>query len=169
MNKCQTNRIAELSSKLQIEEENNTKLKESTNKMLVAMENKDLFLGRQDTDDTVRSRFDLLVRKIFTWSVPFAQHEAPPSLEDLPQIPLQDLHRILPGITDFGRFLHFLQNSKNIRLFVRGWTNLAIAEMLFRTLSSDPLIASETQDIWMDSELSQAVQLIETGFFNAGR
>lgn len=169
MNQCQTNRIAELSSKLQIEEENNMKLKESTNKMLVAMENKDLFIGRQDTDDVVRSRFDMLVRKVFTWSVPFAQHEAPPSLDDFPQLHLQSIQRILPNVIDFNFFLQFLQNSKNIRLFVRGWVNFAISEMLFRTLSNDSPIASETQDVWMDSELAQAVHQIEIGFFKAGR
>lgn len=167
-NKRLSNRISELSSKLQVEEENNIKLKESTNKMLIAMENKDLFVGRQDTDDVVSSRFGLLMRQIFTWSVPFAQHEAPPSLDDFPQLPSQDVQRILPSVTDFGLLLQFLRNSKNIRLFVRGWVTLAISEMLFRNLPSDPSIVSETQDVWMDAELAQAVHLIEIRFFHAG-
>jgi hypothetical protein len=36
------------------------KLKESTNKMLVAMKNKDLFIDRQDTDDIMMTNSIML-------------------------------------------------------------------------------------------------------------
>ena len=62
-----------LQATLRIEVENSKKIKESANKMQYAMESKELFVGHQDCEDVVYSRFQTLVGHVKTWSVPFAQ------------------------------------------------------------------------------------------------
>ena len=164
----QESRIAELSNKLAVEEENNKKLKESTNRLILAMENKDLFVGRQDTDDIVTSRYGQLMQQIKTWSVPFAEHERSSPHEVISRISKDVLEKIIPNsaIPNLGVLL---QSPKNLRLFVRGWVGLAVAEMLFRTLPTETHPESPTRDAWMDHEMARAIDAIEMRLLQAGQ
>lgn len=42
--------------------------------------------------------------------------------------------KVAPAVTDLAPYL---QTPKNMRLFVRGYVSLAIAQMLFRTLPTE--------------------------------
>ena len=160
-----TRTIKDLRNDVLVEAENSKKIKESANKMAYAMESKDLYVGRQDSDDAVYSRFQVLIGKIKTWSVAFAQDRQPYHL-DLAAETIEEFHKVAPAVNDFPRFL---QTPKNMRLFVRGYVSLAIAEMLFRTLPNNVHPGSGGEDIWMDKEVAHGVFLIENSLFYAGK
>lgn len=157
--------IRDLRGDLQIEAENSKKIKESANKMAYAMESKDLYVGRQDSDDAVYSRFQILLGQIKTWSVPFAQDSAPSHFEFTPEM-IEEFRKVAPAVTDFTRFL---QTPKNMRLFVRGYVSLVIAETLFRTLPTATHYGSGAEDIWMHRKLAHGVFAIENKLFYAGK
>lgn len=162
----QNKTIDDLRSKLQIELANSQSIRESANKMAFAMENKDLFVGRQDSDDVVISRFSQLVGQIKTWSVPFAAQERIDIRTNLSGAMTQDPRRVVPGKSDLDGFL---QNPKNARLFVRGWAGLNISEMFFRTLPSGQHHASQGKDVWMSQKIGRSFFRIEDELFHAGQ
>ena len=162
---AQTKTLKDLRDDLYIEAEKSKKIKESANKMAYAMEKKDLYVGRQDSDDAVYSRFQMLIGQIKTWSVPFAQNGASSHPAFTAEV-LEEFRKVAPAVTDFPRFL---QTPKNMRLFIRGYVSLAIAEMLFRTLATGTHSGSGGEDIWMDGELAHCVYLIENSLFYAGK
>ena len=163
-NDAQARTIEDLRGDLQIEAENSKKIKESANKMAYAMETKDLYVGRQDSDDAVYSRFQVLIGHIKTWSVPFAQDCPPSNLEFSPEL-VEEFRKVAPAVTDFTSFLRI---PKNMRLFVRGYVSMIIAEMLFRTLPTVTHAGSSAEDIWMHRKLAYGVHAIENKLFYAG-
>ena len=156
--------IADLRRDLSIEVEKNGKNKESANKMAYAIENKDLYLGHQDSDDAVYTRFKILIGQIKTWSVPFAQDRPPSPFKFTPEMS-DDLRNVAPAVKDFT---WFLKTSKNLRLFVRGYVSFAMTELIFRTLPTQTRPKFSGDDIWMDKELASGVFSIENRLFNAG-
>ncbi|KAL8706629.1 MAG: hypothetical protein Q9225_007930 [Loekoesia sp. 1 TL-2023] len=159
--------IGVMSSRLQAEELNNKKLRESMNKMILAMESKDLFVGRQSTDDTVSSRFGQLLGQVKTWSVPFAENDRALPLADLPDTTKTMLRRILPNTPSSDLSRRSRPSPKVIRLLVRGLVSLGITEMLFRTLPTPSQPEPPANDAWVDKELAQAIHLVEMRFFGA--
>ena len=157
--------IADLRNKLQTESANKKSVKESANKLALAMESKDLFVGRQDSDDVVISRFGLLLGQLKTWSVPFADQAKLAAKIDISAANAEDLCRVAPEVSDLGRFL---QTPKNARLFVRGWASLAMSEMLFRTLPSGTHMGSPAEDIWVDRNIAKSFIMIENSLLFAG-
>ena len=157
--------IENLREDLHVEAENSKKIKESANKMAYAMESKDLYVGRQDSDDAVYSRFQILIGQVKTWSVPFAQ-DCPPSHFEFTPEAIEEFQKVAPAVTDFTRFL---QTPKNMRLFVRGYVSLVIAETLFRTLPTATHSGSGAEDIWMHRKLAHGVFAIENRLFYAGK
>lgn len=128
------------------------------------MESKELFVGRQDSDDVIYSRFQSLIGQIKTWSVPFAQDRS--IARDYPQASIDEFCKVAPYVSDF---LCFFQNPKNLRLFMRGYVGLAMAESLFRTLHYGPNPGSYGEDAWMDRELAHGVASIENSLLYAGK
>ena len=162
-NDQQVRKISELQATIHNEVEKGKKIKESANKMAYAMESKELFVGRQDSDDVIYSRFQSLIGQIKTWSVPFAQDRA--FARDYPQASIDEFLKVAPSVSDFQRFF---QTPKNLRLFMRGYVGLAMAESLFRTLPYGPHPVSYGEDVWMDRELAHSVASIENSLFYAG-
>lgn len=160
-----TRTITDLRNDLKVETQNTKIIKDSANKMAYAMESKDLYVGRQDSDDAVYSRFQTLIGQIKTWSIPFAQDRPSFHVESAAGA-IADFRKVAPAVTDFSRFL---QTPKNMRLFVRGYVGLIMAEMLFRTLPSGTHLGSKGEDIWMDTKLARSVFLIEKRLFDAGK
>ena len=163
-NDVQARTIEDLRGDLQIEAEISKKIKESANKMAYAMESKDLYVGRQDSDDAVYSRFQVLIGHIKTWSVLFAQDYSQSHLEFSPEV-VEEFRKVAPAVTDFTSFL---QIPKNMRLFVRGYVSLIIAETLFRTFPTATHSGSSAEDIWMHRKLAHGVHAIENRLFYAG-
>ena len=158
----QNRRIVELETMLVEEQMKCKQLKDSTDKMILKLENKDLFIGRQDSDSAVVSQFSHLIDRVATWSIPFAQHEHT-STSNLPQIPKEDLRRVVPVPIEFFR------SPKEVRLFVRGFVSLAMTEMLIRTLPGGGYLGPPVMDLWMDEQLAHAFNTVEIAFFDSGR
>ncbi|KAL8879399.1 MAG: hypothetical protein Q9198_002978 [Flavoplaca austrocitrina] len=163
--------IIDLQANLKVEVENSLKIKESANKMQYAMESKELFVGQQDSDDMIYSRYQKLIGQIKTWSIPFAQGR--PQLQgELSAAAIDAVRRVAPTITDQGSFENFLRTPKNMRLFARGYVGFAIADQLFRNLPhSVPGSYSQFHgtDVWMDQRLVQPVAVLEETFLWADR
>lgn len=162
--------INELQENMKVETENNKQIKESASKMQYAMESKELFVGRQDSDDMIYSRFQMLVGQIKTWSVPFAQGR-PKLHRDFSQALSDRIRRVAPRIADKESLEIFLQTPKNMRLFVRGYVGFAIADQLFRSLPyTAPSFFSgfHGTDVWMDQRLVQPVSVLEETLLYAG-
>lgn len=164
---CQQREINQLSYELGVERENVKKLGETKNRMLLALENKNLFVGQQDPDDAVVSRFSRLISQIKTWSVPFAEQERPLSVDGPPHISGDLLHRVLPNLSRMD-LVSFLQKSKNVRLFVRGWVSLSVTDLLFRSMPDETNAGPAIEDAWVDRDLAQAIHLVEMRLYHAG-
>ena len=160
----QSRKIDELETSLEQERTKSKQLKDSTDKMILRMENKDLFIGRQDSDSAVETQFSHLIDRVATWSLPFAQYKLA-SPGKLPQLPKEHLRRVLPVAIDLG---HFLRTPKEVRLFVRGFVSLAMTEMLIRTLPDGDCSEPLAMDLWMDQPLAHAVHIVESYFLGSG-
>lgn len=161
----QSLKIQDLTSRLQIEEEKTKRLSESTDKMIIAMENKDLFLGRQHSDEEISGRFRWLMNQIKTWSMPFADRDARAPLSGGPDISKEDLARIAPIAIDIPSFF---KNPTNVRAFVRAWVGVIMAEIFFPAIATGMDIQTHGVDLWMDRELATAVHQIESRLSNSG-
>ena len=161
----ESQKVEKLTTRLHTEQEHYKKLKGSTDKLMISMENKDLFFGRQDTDDAVSSQFSQLIGRTKTWSVTFVQNDKM-SFPDLSRVSEEELKKIGPGIKHFDKFL---QQPKNLRLFIRAWVSLTMTEMLVRTLPCSYCSGSEAEDIWMERELAHAVHVIEMYLLHSGQ
>jgi hypothetical protein len=162
-NDQQARQISELQANIRSEVEKGKKIKESANRLTYAMESKELFVGRQDSDDVIYSRFQSLIGQIKTWSVPFAQDRS--IARDYSQTSIDEICKVAPCVSDIQRFF---QIPKNLRLFVRGYVGLAMAESLFRTLPYGPNPGLYGEDAWMDKELALSMASIENSLLYAG-
>ncbi|KAL8668799.1 MAG: hypothetical protein Q9168_006580 [Polycauliona sp. 1 TL-2023] len=163
--------INDLHANLTTETKSRQQIKDSANKMQYAMESKELFVGRQDSDDIIYSRFQTLVGQIKTWSVPFAQGQ--PNLQgDISTAATEYIRRVAPGIVDKRSFEGLLERPKNIRLFVRGYVGSVMADTLFRTLphgTPGSFSSFSGTDVWMNGRLVQPVSVLEETLFKADR
>ena len=132
--------------------------------MAYAMENKELLIGRQDSDEDIYSRFRSLVGQIKTWSLPFAQIHQDARAHSMGTI--EEFRKVSPGVTDFQRFLY---KPKNVRLLVRGYVGLTIAESLFRTAPYAPNLGSHGEDVWMNKELAHSFASVENSLFHSSK
>ena len=163
-NDQQATLISELRSDIEKEIQRGKEIKQSADKMAYSMENKELLIGRQDSDEDIYSRFRSLVGQIKTWSIPFAQIHQDARAYSVETI--EEFRKVSPGITDFQRFLH---NPRNLRLIMRGYVGLAIAESLFRTIPHAPNAGSHGEDVWMGKELAHSFASIEDSLFRSSK
>ena len=155
--------ISKLRSDVEKEVEKCKEIKQSADKMAYSMENKELAIGRQDSDSDIYTRFRSLVGQIKTWSVPFAQIHQEARAYSAETI--EEFRKVSPGVSDFQRFL---QTPRNLRLLVRGYVGLAIAEDLFRPTPYAPDRGSHGEDVWMDRELAHSFASIENSLSHSG-
>ena len=153
--------IAGLRNDLKVEAERCKLIAESADNMVYALENKDLYIGRQASDDVLYVQFQELVGNIQTWSVSFTPHYPPSHLVFAAEV-MNEFKKVAPGVRDVPSLL---QTSKNLRLFVRGYVGLVLADMIFRAWPSGTQPKSRGE-VWMDKDLAHGVFLIESRLFN---
>ena len=163
-NDQQARLISKLRSDIEKEVEKGKEIKQSADKMAYSVENKELLIGRQDSDEDIYSHFRSLVGQIKTWSVPFAQIHQDARAYSVETI--EEFRKVSPGVSDFQRFL---RKPKNLRLLVRGYVGFAIAENLFRTLPYAPDPGHHGEDVWMDRELAHSFASIENSLFHSSK
>ena len=140
--------------------------------MQYAMENKELFVGRQDSDEAIYTRFYTLINQIKKWSLPFAQRGEPRLQGDYSAATIDHIRRVAPMIVDVQSFAEFLETPKNMRLFVRGYVGFAVADHLFRSLphnSHGLPVDFHGVDVWMDEQLAQSLSILERPLLYAGK
>ena len=158
--------------RVRLEIENSRKIKESANKMQYAMENKELFVGRQDSDKAVWERFYALVDQIKTWSVPFARLGEPRLKGEYSAAEWDRIRRVVPMVMDVQDFGKFREQRKNMRLFVRGYVGFAVVEHLFRSLphsSHGLLVDFQGVDVWTHKQLAQPLSILERSLLYTGK
>ena len=154
-----------LCNDLKVEAERCKLIGESADNMAYALENKDLYIGPQASDDVLCFQFQELVGNIQTWSVSFALHHPLPYLV-FPAEVMNEFKKVAPGVRDVPSLL---QTSKNLRLFVRGYVGLVLADMIFRAWPSGMQPESRGEEVWMDKNLAHGVFLIESRLSSTGK
>ena len=154
--------IQELQSDLEAETQNTKEVKISANKMAYALENKELFVGRPNSDDFIFGEYLALMNQIKTWSASFA-HGPPVDCHNLPSDVAQEVHAVAPA------GLGFLQTRKDLRLIVRGYVGLMLQSCIFRVLLYKPQRNTYGKDIWMDSALADHFSQIENNLFDTSK
>ena len=118
-------------------------------------------MGDQYSDDVIYSQFQTLVGQIKTWSVPFAKAQGTPRLQE--EV-FEYILRVAPAMKDVTGFIRFLGIPKNMRLFVRGYVGLVIANKIFRNLPHGS-VGFEGEDVWMNRNLVQPVSILERALY----
>lgn len=156
----QYNQIRQLNSMLITERNSVAKIKESANKMVQNMENKELFVGPQQEDGVLMGKFREVFIQVKTWSSQFT-NRGDIDTTGLPAQVLVDFQKVAPNCSDFVKLL---ANRTDRRLFVQGLVGLALVEKVF---CSSQHCDHPGKDFWMGKDISQSVCLIENRLFSA--
>ncbi|KAJ4292501.1 hypothetical protein N0V90_009163 [Kalmusia sp. IMI 367209] len=137
--------------------------KRSAHQMQTTLDNKELFLGPQSSDDEVKARFSALLTSIKTWSINFSGQGASKfALESLPAY-----QRVAPLSSQIEYLEKTITTSKKQkRLFVRGWVAFIMSHHLFRTLD---LMGDMGSDLWLENAFAQNFACLENRLWLADR
>ncbi|KAF2200938.1 hypothetical protein GQ43DRAFT_432074 [Delitschia confertaspora ATCC 74209] len=148
----------------------NERTKSSANQMQQAMDNKELFLGPQATDDDIRIRFGSLNSSIKTWSSNFLSESStmPIFREDL----LSSYLDIVPLCREVRHIENLVSERKVRRLFVRGWAAYVISNLVFRALPAESQNGETHQgsagaDLWLGESERNSLLTLENRLFHA--
>jgi hypothetical protein len=135
------------------------------------MDNKELFLGRQASDEDVQAKFNELMNAIKTWSTRFAA-TGQAVYGNFVEGDLLKYQRVLPtcqSILDVQKLLNNSPHGKKKRIFTRGWAGYVMSELLFRTLKTADHEGTKAYDVWMDRRASRSVHRIENQLYDPGQ
>lgn len=157
--------IDQLSVERDIANDNAKAFKDSADKLQFAVENKELFLGQQASDDTVSLSFQELLNRIKTWSLHFTS-DNPMNLEQFPQSTKIEFEKVAPDcLANPG----FLKGRKEKRLFIRGWAGRVISKFFFRSLSTTLHDEWDTEDKWTEFKLARSFLRVERSLYYTGK
>jgi hypothetical protein len=159
--------IQQLQTSLKEEQAVNDKVKQSANRMQLAMDNKELFVGVQHTDDVVLGKFQNLLGQIKTWSTKFVNNGSL-ELERLETRTVSQFRLVAPGCFNTPDSGRLFDSGKKRRMFIRGWVTLVMTEAVFRALPNTQNPISSGGDRWMGKQLESSVTLIEDRLSYAG-
>lgn len=137
-----------------------SQVKSSAQKMQMAMDNKELFMGVQLSDDMIASKFKHLLGQVRTWSQKFQSFSSfdPGTLDEWTRTTFDHL---APGSLLEVDARPFWGNHKKVRFLIQSWVNLIITEYLFRSVSGIKEPPSAGCDLWMGRDLREGVRRIE--------
>jgi hypothetical protein len=164
--------IDSLRNALESEKLTTSKVKLSADKMQLIMDNKDLFVGVQQNDDVIMTKFRNLFGQITTWSKRFRKNDNA-DFDGLSTQTRLEFERIAPGcltpVPIVGQEQPRLWDSaKMIRMLIQGWVGLVISEKMFRSLSGASAPTSAAWDVWMGDAANLNVGMIEYKLAKAG-
>lgn len=149
-----------LESQMQMEQ---AMMKQSTNQMVGAMENKDLFLGPQKSDYELISELKRLYAKVRGWSKPF-YHEYALAIDHLEEEDSESFLQVAPNVGTMKN-LRMLLNDKSLRRhFVTGYIGLYLTKKIFINFREDGTLISMRRDYWMGDHLSDHFSELEDTF-----
>ncbi|QDS68465.1 hypothetical protein FKW77_010832 [Venturia effusa] len=160
-------RIRDLMSDLAAKEDELQRERQVANHIHKTLDQKELFLGRQITDEEIKNQFESLNGSIKTWSQNFtgAKNVAIPLDEEMA---LQCFH-VAPSYLpdDVEGFNDAVAGvKKKRRLFVRGFASYQMS-LLFRTLDADTKYHAAKSDSWLDYETAVKFADIEARLYSA--
>ncbi|KAF2815179.1 uncharacterized protein BDZ99DRAFT_549751 [Mytilinidion resinicola] len=146
----------------------NERTKQSAGQMQKAMDNKELFLGPQMTDDDIQTKFKSLISSIKTWSSNFLGDNL--QGPEFSQESVLSYVQVLPLCPEIRFIEPTLAKKKNRRLFVRGWTAYVISDLVLRTLpvptpGADAPKGFTSADLWLEENVRSSLLELETRLF----
>jgi hypothetical protein len=137
--------------------------------MVASMERKDLFLGPQEADSIIVSKFKTLLARIRTWAAQFAYANSL-TLEGIEERTPNEFLDIGVGLSSWGEFEALLSNRKQKRLFFQGVIGLTLIAKMFPGGNLDGIGTrrSPALDIWMGESVARGMRYIETALAGSG-
>jgi hypothetical protein len=142
-------------------------VKHSVDRMQLAMDNKQLFVGTQLSDDVLQWKFQSLLSRVKTWAGKFRPARVP-FMDTLDESIKAEFEAVAPGCTRASQ-RGLWEEGKTFRLLVRGWIGLLLAERFFRHRSGAPGSHSDAMDQWMGQSLQRSVSGIEDKLAYTGK
>lgn len=140
--------------------QNLQQIQRAAKQMQLHLDNKDLFLGLQATDEDIIARFNTLLGSIKTWALDFTNNAAT-GYNKFGQDDLEMSQHVVPILTKPAHILTIFQNAKKTRLFARGLVAYIISNYIFRTMYQNTRCVSEVYDFWLDKETRESFGSLE--------
>ncbi|KAF2501748.1 hypothetical protein BU16DRAFT_613586 [Lophium mytilinum] len=144
----------------------NERTKQSVTKMQKAMDDKELFLGPQMTDDDIQTKFKSLIGSIKTWSSSFLGDYSKPKFSQESVLGYAQVLSLCPEVRSIESTL---ANKKNRRLFVRGWTAYVMSDLVFRhpvpTPGGEGPKKVAFSDLWLEESDRNSLRELESRLF----
>jgi hypothetical protein len=156
-----------LQTKLQNERDAAERTKRAVHKMQSVVDNKELRLGPQATDEEVRAKFGSILASIKTWSTDFTGGGGEPGA--FQENRLSQYLCVAPIHTTTSGLEHLVHDKKRRRLFVRGWAAYVMSDMLFRTLTAETHSGPQGDDYWLEPRASYSFCYLENKIYFAGK
>lgn len=150
--------VDKLQQELTAEKIFSAKIKESADKMQTALDNKEAFVGAQQSDDTILTGFRQLLGQVKTW--------VSTSLTVVPEVDtiLGTKHflcfqNVFPGQSVEWITADIVDRSKTRGFFFRGCVAEALCTEIFR--AGDREFRSGKHDLWLAPDLSRGLAKLE--------
>lgn len=165
--------IDSLRNALESEKLTASKVKLSADKMQLIMDNKDLFVGIEQNDDVIMTKFRNLFGQITSWSKRFRKSDNA-DLDGLSTQTRLEFERIAQGCLTPGPTVgqeepRLWDSAKMIRMLIQGWVGLIISEKMFIILSGVSLPSSAGRDVWIGDATDLNVGTIGYKLATAGK
>jgi hypothetical protein len=168
LNSANRDAITQLHNELEKQQKRVDQTKRSAHEMQTHLDNKELFLGYQASDDEVRTRFNSLINSLKTWSTKFATGGSGLRGE-FSEESILTYQRVAPGCSTIPQLEKLLSNGKKKRLFTRGLAGYVMSDTLFRTLATQSHEGNDAHDVWLDKSARRSVQRLEDRLYQTGR
>lgn len=165
-NILQKEKIVALEAIIHKQQESVDKTKQSAQHMQMELDNKELFLGRQATDDEIVSSFGALLSSIKTWSTNFKG--IPVDVHLFQQAITAECTQAAPYCWTAHYAKDMLSNKKRRGLFVRGLVACIISQKLFRRVKHDSQHGEQVLDLWLEPPLAAGLAVLESRLSSAG-
>ncbi len=151
----QQKRIDLLQHSLEDERQN---FKQKTDRMQLVLDQKELYVGIQGSDDDIFSKFTQVLGQIKTWSHNYFGTALDVDLTEAPPELLDELGTVAPNCRNLQQL--FLSRKMRIMVF-RGWVAQIVTREVFRTLPDSDHPGSHGKDWWMEGRIAKSVYRIE--------
>lgn len=136
--------------------------------MQLHLDNKELFLGHQATDDEIRSSYKGLLADIRAWALKF-NNPLPSATPSPDEKLLPSLRQVAPLCGNTAQVMSYLSDPKKRRFVARGLVVLTICDRVFRTVPSEFHNGSQAYDIWVDNPARENFYSLENRLYHAGK
>jgi hypothetical protein len=143
--------------------------KKSAHQTQTELDNKDLFIDRQASDEEIRFQFDSLFAAIKTWSTNFTGGQGVMARFDSSR--MEEVLQVAPYYRSAGLGCLedvITQQKKKRRLFVRGFAAYKMSVLLFRALGLESQRQAPPLDYWLSSKTAKSFAAIENRLHAVG-